>query len=107
MTAELDQYALSEMVGLAISQLRLLVAELRRLNDKIAIEGEVRSSATVKSSTRGTDLECKSYDEGHLAPAVDEAITQYARGMLELQRLQQNNWQAEVDRLERVREANS
>src|SRR6266536_3202571 len=103
MTTELDQYALSEMVSVPDS-LRLLVVELRRLNDKIATEGEVRSSATVKSSTRGTDLECKSYDDGHLAAAMDDAISQYGRGMVELQRLQANGWQTEVDRLARIHE---
>jgi hypothetical protein len=60
----------------------------------LGASSESRSSATVKTSARTVDLECKSYDDGHLVPALDEAIAEYARGMRELAALQARNWQA-------------
>jgi hypothetical protein len=60
---------------------------------------ESRSSCTVKTSTRGQDLEVKSYADGLLAKAVNEALGEYARGMRELQALQASQWQQTVDAL--------
>lgn len=68
-------------------------------------EGEARSSASVKDSTRGYDLDVKSYDDGHLAGALDEAIREYARGKRLLRELHANDWQDTVEMVRQAKEA--
>jgi hypothetical protein len=85
------QEALIDRLGLTLED---LLAEVRHIR---AQAGERISSATVKTSTRGTDLECKSYADGQLGEALDEALAQYARGMRQLEALQMNGWKATVE----------
>lgn len=74
--------------------------ELRHIRAALDVPlTESRSSCTVKTSTRGQDLEVKSYADGLLAKAVNEALGEYARGMRELQALQASQWQQTVDAL--------
>ncbi len=70
-----------------------MLLELRALTAR-ASAGESRSSATIKTSARGLDLEVKSYADGLLPDAVGDALAQYARGMRELGELQARQWQA-------------
>lgn len=69
-----------------------VLAELRLANAR-AGAGEHHSSATIKTSARGVDLEVHSYADGLLSDAVGDALAQYARGMRELAALQARNWQ--------------
>lgn len=65
-----------------------------------ASAGESRSSASVKASTRGHDLEVKSYGDGLLDDAITDAIRGYARGMRELAALQKSQWVETLDALQ-------
>jgi hypothetical protein len=86
---------LASLCQLAEEQL----AELRHANARAAGPGESRSSACVKTSTRGVDLEVKSYADGLLPDAIDDAIEGYRRGQLKLAELQANQWRDTVDGL--------
>lgn len=69
-----------------------ILLEVRALTARAAA-GESRSSATIKTSARGVDLEVKSYFDGLLPDAVGDALAAYARGQRELAELQANQWQ--------------
>lgn len=71
--------------------LEAILDELKQLT-AWASAGESRSSATVKTSTRGVDLDVKSYADGLLNDAITDAIHGYARGMRELAELQSRQW---------------
>ena len=77
-----------------------LLGEVQHIRHNLGNASDSRSSATVKSSTRGVDLETKSYADGLLPSALDEALREYARGMRELQRLQANQWQETLTAME-------
>jgi len=72
-----------------------MLAELKALTARAAA-GESRSSATIKTSARGVDLEVKSYADGLLPDAIGDALAGYARGQRELVELQARQWQATV-----------
>jgi len=89
---------LAALAQLAEEQL----AELKHLVARVSA-GESRSSASVKDSTRGYDLEVKSYADGLLDDAVDDAIEGYRRGKLKLAELQANQWRDTVAGLAEAR----
>jgi len=72
-----------------------MLVELRSLSAR-ASAGESRSSATIKTSARGVDLEVKSYADGLLPDAIGDAVAGYARGQRELAALQARQWQDAV-----------
>jgi len=72
-----------------------MLLELKSLTARAAA-GESRSSATIKTSARGVDLEVKSYADGLLPDAIGDAVAGYARGQRELAALQVNQWQETV-----------
>lgn len=65
-----------------------------------ASAGESRSSASIKASTRGHDIEVKSYADGLLDDAITDAIHGYARGQRELAALQARQWVETVESLQ-------
>lgn len=80
------------LVNIAQLQTEQLAA-LQHIRHSLDQPTESRSSCTVKTSTRGQDLECKSYADGLLPRAVNEAISEFARGQRLLAELQANQWQ--------------
>jgi hypothetical protein len=68
------------------------LAALQHIRNSLDQPTESRSSCSVKTSTRGTDLDLKSYADGLLPRAVNEAISEYARGRRMLDELQTNQW---------------
>jgi hypothetical protein len=88
-----DHDVLVSLCQLAEEQL----AVSRHLLAAASTPKESRSSATVKTSARGYDLEVKSYADGVLPTAVDEAVAEYARAQCKLAALQLANWAATVD----------
>jgi hypothetical protein len=89
-----DAERTDHQVLVSIAQLQTeQLAALQHIRKSLDQPTESRSSCTVKTSTRGHDLEVKSYADGLLAPAVNEALREYARGMRELIALQANQWE--------------
>lgn len=90
-----DHDVLSDIANMLGRQIALL----EHISGKLATNSssDSRSSATVKTSARGYDLEVHDYDDGHLSGALDGAIAQYARGLRELAALQANQWAEAVE----------
>lgn len=80
------------------------LAEIKHLRAAVGAAAESRSSASVKTSARGYDCDIKSYADGLLDTAIDEAVAGYARAQIELAALQANGWRetANSTRAERV-----
>lgn len=81
----------------------LILAALEHIRTAVRESSDSRSSASVKDSARGYDLEVKSYADGLLPTALDDAMREYARGKHELKALAENGWaesvkQAKADR---------
>lgn len=99
---EAGTYAPTHEVLVNIAQLQTeQLATMQHIRKSLDQPMESRSSCTVKTSTRGHDLEVKSYADGLLANAVDDALRQYARGMRELLTLQANGWEQTVEMVAR------
>ncbi len=79
--------------------LERMLEELKGINAR-ASAGESRSSASVKTSTRGVDLDVKSYADGLLDDAITDAVHGYARGIRELAELQSRQWVETVEALQ-------
>jgi hypothetical protein len=59
---------------------------------------EPRSSVEIHTSTRGTDVGVKVYVGSPLGDIGDQALTEYARLMREIERQQMNGWAQTVGR---------
>jgi hypothetical protein len=84
-----DHQVLVSIAQLLTEQL----ATMQHIRQSLDQPTESRSSCTVKTSTRGHDLEVKSYNDGLLAGAVNDALENYCRGMRELTEVQKNGWE--------------
>lgn len=82
------------------------LAQLEHIRHLLEQPTEARSSAEVKTSPRGHDLAVKSYADGFLQKATEDAVSEYAIGMRILADLAKNQWEQTVDALAEARNGN-
>lgn len=79
--------------------LQQILATLERMEQRPATSADSRSSVVVKTSTRGHDVEVKSYGDGMEDQAANAALATYARTMRDLTALAADGFKATVDAL--------